>query len=50
MRGEAPGPVKVICLIGECQFQEVGVGRLVRVGGIGSFQRKNQEKGITFEM
>jgi hypothetical protein len=47
--GEALGPLKVICpSIGECQGQEVEVGRLVsrgrseRIGDLG--------KGITFEM
>jgi hypothetical protein len=38
MRGEALGPVKVLCpSVGECQDQEVGVGRLVsrRGNGIG---------------
>jgi hypothetical protein len=44
MRGVALGPVKVICpSIGDCQGQEVDVGRLVSRGrrdGIGGFQRK----------
>jgi hypothetical protein len=48
MRGEALGPVKVLCPhIRECQGQEVGVGGLVsreRGEGIGGFQRGNQER------
>ena len=43
--GEALDPVKVLCLsIGECQGQEVGVGRLWIRGrgkGVGDFQRRN---------
>ena len=49
VRGEALGPVKVLCLsIGECQGQEEGVGGLGSRGcrkGIGSFRRGNQERG-----
>jgi hypothetical protein len=49
MRGEVLGPVKALCpIVGECQGQEMGVGRLVsrgRVEGIGSFQRRNQKRG-----
>ena len=45
MRGEALGPVKVLCpSIGECQGQKVGVGGLVSRGReevIG----ENQERG-----
>jgi hypothetical protein len=44
MGGEALGPVKVLCpSIGECQGQEVGVGRLGsgEGKGIGDFQRGN---------
>jgi hypothetical protein len=41
MRGEALGPVKVLCpSIGDCQGQEVGVGGLVGRGrgeGLGGF-------------
>jgi hypothetical protein len=47
--GETFGPVKVLCpSIGECQGQEVSVGRLVsrgRMEGIGGFRRENQERG-----
>jgi hypothetical protein len=54
--GEALGPVKVLCPnIGECQGQEVVVGRLVSRGrrdgdGIGRFSEGKLEKGIAFEM
>ena len=44
MKGEALGPVKVLCLdIGDCQGQEAGVGGLWsrRGDGIGGFQREN---------
>ena len=41
MRGEAHGPVKVLCpCVGECQDQEAGVGGLVsrgrgkKIGGV----------------
>jgi hypothetical protein len=48
MRGEALGPVKVLCpSIVECQGQEARVGELVsreRGKRIGGFQRGNQEK------
>jgi hypothetical protein len=48
MRGEALGPVKVLCPnIEECQQKEVGVGGLVNRGreeGVGGFQRGNQER------
>ena len=40
MGGEALGPEKVLCpSIGECQGQEMGVGRLGE--GIEDFQRGN---------
>jgi hypothetical protein len=49
MGGEALGPVKVLCpSIGECQGQEVRVGRLGSRGsgeGIGDFWKGNQERG-----
>jgi hypothetical protein len=49
MRGEALGPVKVLCpSIGECQGQKVGVGGLVSRGrekGIGGFRREKEERG-----
>jgi hypothetical protein len=42
MRGEALGPVKVLCpSIGECQDQEVGVGRL------GSRERGRRHSGFS---
>jgi hypothetical protein len=44
MGGEALGLMKIVCpSTGECQGQEVGVGRLgSRAGvGIGDFQRGN---------
>jgi hypothetical protein len=45
MGGETLGLVKVLCpSIGECQGQEVGVGRLRNRGreeGIGDFRRGN---------
>jgi hypothetical protein len=52
MGGEALGLVKVLCpSVGECQFQEVGVG------GLGSrarvdrgFSERKIGKEITFEM
>jgi hypothetical protein len=47
MEGEALGPVETLCpSVGECQGQEVGVGRLVSRGrweGIEGFLRGNQE-------
>jgi hypothetical protein len=48
MGREALGPVEVLCPnIEECQNQEAGVGGLEsrRRGGIGGFQRGNQERG-----
>ena len=46
---EAVGPVKARCAsVGECQVREVEVDGLVsrkRGGGIGSFQKGNQERG-----
>jgi hypothetical protein len=54
MGGEALGPVKGLCpSIGECQGQEVGVGRLMSRGsreGIGGFQRGKPGKRMKFEM
>ena len=56
MRGEALGPVKVLCPhIRECQGQEVGVGGLVsRERGEGrrdrGFWRGELGRGMTFEM
>jgi hypothetical protein len=54
MGGESLGPLKVLCpSIGECQCQEAGVGGLVSKGrgeAIVEFWRRNQERGITFEM
>ena len=54
MRGEALGPVKVLCpSVGGCQGQEAGVDGLVsrrRGEGILGFWRGHQERGITFEM
>jgi hypothetical protein len=48
MGGEALCPVKALCpTVGECQDQEVGVGRLVsrdKGEGIGGVQRGNQER------
>jgi hypothetical protein len=42
MGGEALGPMKALCpSVGECQGQEVGVGRLVSRG----FWWRNQERG-----
>jgi hypothetical protein len=45
MRGEALGPVKVLCpSVGECQGQDSGVGGLGSRGRrkrIGDFQRGN---------
>jgi hypothetical protein len=47
MGGEALGPVRVLCpSIGECQGQEVGVGRLVSRGkgeGTGVFRGKTRK-------
>jgi hypothetical protein len=51
MKGEALGSVKVLCpSVGECQGQEMGVGRLLSRGRGemirgGVFQRGNQEGG-----
>jgi hypothetical protein len=49
MGGEALDPVKALCLsVGECQGQELGVGRLVIRGigeGIGGFWRGSQGRG-----
>ena len=55
MGGEALGPVKTLCPSkGESQGKEAGVGGWVEEQGegerIGSFRRRNQERGITFEM
>jgi hypothetical protein len=54
MGGEVFGLVKVLCpSTGECQGQEVGVGRLgsrARREGIGDFLERKLGKGITFEM
>jgi hypothetical protein len=51
MGGKDLGSVKVLCpSIGECQVQEVGVGRLVNLGmgeGIGVF-RWETRKGDNF--
>ena len=51
---EALGAVNVLCpCTGECQCQEAGVGGLVSKGrgeAIVEFWRRNQERGITFEM
>jgi hypothetical protein len=52
MRGEALGPVKVLCpSIGECQDQEVGVGGLVSSGRRGDrvFLEGKPGKGIPLE-
>jgi hypothetical protein len=47
MGGEALSPVKVLCpSIGECQGQEVGLGKLVSRGrgkGIGAFRGKTRK-------
>jgi hypothetical protein len=47
MGWEALGPVKVLCpSVGECQGQDMGVGRLVSRGrGEGVFRSGNQEWG-----
>jgi hypothetical protein len=53
MGGEALGPVRVLCPIGECQDQEVGVGGLGDRGsgeGHRIFSEGKLGKGITFEM
>ena len=48
MGGEALGPVKAQCPnVGECHYQEAGLGGLVSRGsmlGIRGFQRENQER------
>jgi hypothetical protein len=52
MGGEALGPVKVLCpSIGECQYREVGVGRLVSGVGVNrGFSEGKYGKAITFEI
>jgi hypothetical protein len=48
MEGDALGTVMAQCpSVGECQDREAGVGGLVSRarGGIGGFQRGNQEMG-----
>jgi hypothetical protein len=53
MGGEALGTVKVLCpSIGECQGQEVGVGRLGSRGEESDrwFSEGKPGKGITIEM
>jgi hypothetical protein len=52
MRGEALGPVTVICpSIGECLGQESGVGGLGSGGGEDrGFSEGKLGEGITFEM
>jgi hypothetical protein len=49
--GEALGPVKALCpSIGECQGQQVDVGKLVSRGRGEEIRDFRREKGTTLEM